>query len=95
MVFTPPRTHFQTRGTDSGTGLDACMVDATLAAGLLALPVASLVLGVARAPTKVLTVQHTLARVLGMVHARDYSRRNLVDVQIPLLALPAPSIALL
>ena len=47
------------------------MVGATLATGFLALTVTTLVLRVARASTPVLTIQRTLARVLGVVNAFD------------------------
>ena len=70
-------------------------MDAALTATLLALAVASLVLGMAWASTEVLAVQRALARVLCVVYTFDQSRSNLVDVQIPLLTLPASSLALL
>ena len=71
------------------------MVDAALATGLLAFAVAPLILRVARASTKVLTIQRTLTRVLGVVNALDSSRPDLVDVQIPLLTFSTSSLALL
>jgi len=71
------------------------MVGAALTTGLLALAVASFVLGVARASTKVLAIQRTLAGVLGVVYAFDWSRPNLFDVQVSFLAIPTLSLALL
>ena len=56
------------------------MVNAMLATGLLALAITSLVLGVARTPAKVLAIQRTFTRVLGMVDTFDLARSNLVDV---------------
>ena len=70
------------------------MVNAALAAGLLALAVASLVLRMARTSAKVLAIQRTLARVLGVVYACDRSRPNLIDIQVQLLTLPASSLTL-
>lgn len=70
-------------------------MDTTLAAGLFALGVASLVLGVARTSTKMLAIQCTLTRVLGVVCAFDWSRTNLVNVQVQFLTLPTSSFALL
>ena len=58
------------------------MVNAALAAGLLALAVASFVLRMARASTRVLAIQRTLAMVLGVVYACNRPRPNLVDVQV-------------
>ena len=66
----------------------------TLAAGFLALVVASFVLGVAWSSAKVLTIQRTLARVLGVICACDRSRPTLVDVQVQLLTLTTFPLAL-
>jgi hypothetical protein len=63
-MSTLPWTRFQTRGTGDGTSFGTLMVNAALAAGLLALAVASLVLGMTWESTKVLAIQRTLARVL-------------------------------
>jgi len=94
VMFTPPRTCFRTRCTGDGTSVGTRVVNATLAAGLLALAVASFVLGVARLSAKMLAAQHTLARVPGVVYTRDRSRPTLVDVQIQLLTSSAFSYAL-
>ena len=48
-------------------------MDTTLAAGVSTIAVASLVFWMARAFAKMLTVQGTLTRVLGVVDARDWS----------------------
>ena len=69
------------------------MVNAALTAGLLALAIASFVLGVARSSTKMLAIQRTLARVFGVVYACYRSRPNLIDVQVQFLASPASSLA--
>ena len=58
-----------------------------LVAGLLAL-VASFILGVARLPAKILAIQRSLARMLGVVYACDRSRLDLVGIQAELLASP-------
>jgi len=71
------------------------VVNAALTTGLLAFAVASLALGVARASTKVLAIQRTLAGMLGVVYAFDRSRPNLFDVQVSFLAISAPSLTLL
>ena len=89
-----PRTLFQTRCTGDRARFGTLVVNAALAAGLLALAVTSFVLGMARTSAKVLTVQRTLARVLGVVYACDQPRPNLLGVQIQLLTLPASSLAL-
>ena len=94
VVFTPPRTRFQTRGTGDGAGFWTLVVNAALAAGLLALTVASLVLGMTWASAKVLAVQRAFARVLGVVHACNWSRPNCVNVQVQFLTLPTSSLAL-
>ena len=67
---------------------------ATLAAGFLALAVTPLVLRVTRTSTKVLAVQRALARVLCVFNAFDWSRSNLIDVQVQLLTLSTSSLAL-
>ena len=90
-----PWTCFQTRGTGSGARFWTLVVDATLAAGLLALTITLLVLWMARPRTRVLAIQSMLARVFGVVTTFNQSRSNLVDVQIQLLTLPASSLALL
>ena len=48
-------------------------MNAVLATGLLALGVASFVLGMARTSAKVLAVQRTLAGVLDVVYACDWT----------------------
>lgn len=90
-----PRAWFQTWGTSGGTGFGALVMDTTLATSFLTLVVASSVLGVAWSSAKVLTIQRTLARVLGMIYACDWSGPNLVDVQVSLLTVPTFSLALL
>ena len=93
MMGTFPWTRFRTRGTGSGARSWTLVVGATLAAGFLALAVTPLVLRMARTSTKVLAVQHALARVLCVFNAFDWSRSNLVDVQVQLLTLSASSLA--
>ena len=95
VMGTFPWTCFQTRGTGNGARIWALVMDTALAAGFLALVVASLAFGVARKSTKVLAIQHTLAGVFGVVYTFDEPRSRLVDVQIQLLAFPAFSLALL
>jgi hypothetical protein len=90
-----PWTRLQARSTGGRARLKALVMDTTLAAGLFALGVASLVLGVARTSTKMLAIQCALARVPGVVNAFDRSRTNLVNVQVQFLTLPASSFALL
>ena len=80
MMGTPPRTRFQTRSTCDGAKFWTLVVDAALAARFPTIVVASLVLGVALEPTKVLAIHRTLARVPGVVHTLDLSRSNLVDI---------------
>lgn len=92
-MSTFPWTRFQTRSTGSEARSWTIVVDTTLAAGFLALAVTPLVLRVARASTQVLAIQRTFARVLGMVNAFDWSRSNLVDVQVQPLTLSASSLA--
>jgi len=94
VMFTPPWTCFQTRCAGDGTSVGTRVVNATLAAGLLALAVASFVLGVARLSAKMLAIQCSFARVLGVVYASDRSRPNFVDVQIQLLTSSTSSLAL-
>ena len=94
VVGTFPWTRFQTRGTSSGARSWTLVVDATLAAGFLALAVTPLVLRVTRTSTKVLAVQRALARVLCVFNAFDWSRSNLIDVQVQLLTLSTSSLAL-
>ena len=48
-------------------------MDTALTAGLLALAIASLVFWMARASTKMLAIQRTLAGVLSVVYAPDWS----------------------
>ena len=93
MVVTPPWTRLQTWGTGGRARFGARVMDTSLTTGLLALVVASLVLGVARVSTKVLAIQSALARVPGVIYAFDESRSSLVDVQIALLTLPTSSLA--
>ena len=88
-----PWARFQARSTGSRTRPRALVMDTTLAAGLFALGVASLVLGVARTSTKMLAIQWALARVLGVVYAIDWPRTDLVDVQVQLLTFPTPVVA--
>jgi len=95
VMVTHPWTRFRTGGAGNGARFKTPVVDAALTTGLLALVVTPLVVGVARASTKVLAIQRTLAGVLGMFYAFDWSRPDLVDVQIPLLTFPASSLALL
>lgn len=90
-----PRTRFQAWGTSGRTGFGALVVNAALAAGFLALVVASFALGVARTTAKMLAIQRTLARVFCVVYACYLLRPSLVDVQVSLLALPTFSLALL
>ena len=90
-----PWTRLQARSTGGRARLKALVMGTTLAAGLFALGVASLVLGVARTSTKMLAIQCALARVLGVVYAFDRPRTNLVNVQVQFLTLPASSFALL
>jgi len=71
VMGTLPRTRFQTWGTGGRTRFGALVMDTALAAGLLALAVASLSLGVAWASTKVLAVQRAFARVLGVIYTFD------------------------
>ena len=71
MMDTFPWTRSQTWGAGIGTRFLTLLVGATLATGFLALTVTTLVLRVARASTPVLTIQRTLARVLGVVNAFD------------------------
>ena len=92
---TLPRTRFQARGAGDGARFETLVVGALLTAGLLTVVVASLVLGMARAPAKVLAIQLALARVLGVDYAFDSPRPDLVGVQIPRLTLPTPCLALL
>lgn len=94
VVGTFPWTRFQTRSTGDGTMSGTLVVNAALTAGLLAFAVASLVLGMTRESTKMLAIQRTLARMPSVVYALDWSRPNLVDVQILLLTIPTPSLAL-
>lgn len=70
-------------------------MNAALATGFYAFAVASLVLRVARVSAKMLAIQCALARVHGVVYAFDQSRSNLLDVQVPRLALSAFPLALL
>ena len=86
-MSTLPRTRFQTRRTGDGARFETRVVNTALAAGLFALAVASFVLGVTWSSAKMLTIQRTLARVLGVVYACDWSRPTLFDVQVQLLAL--------
>ena len=95
MMFTPPRARFQAGRADKGARFETPVMDTTLAAGLLAFAVTSFVLGMTRASATVLTIQCTFARVLGVVYTCDRSRSNRVEVQVQLLTLPAPSLALL
>ena len=67
------------------------VVNAALAAGLPALAAASLVLGMTRQRTQVLTIQRTLARVLGEVYAFDRSRPNLLSVQLLIIPTSSPA----
>ena len=90
-----PWTRLQARSTSGRARLKALVMGTTLAAGLFALGVASLVLGVARTSTKMLAIQCALARVLGVVYAFDRPRTNLVNVQVQFLTLPTSSFALL
>jgi hypothetical protein len=71
------------------------VVNAALTARLFAQVVASLVLGMTWESTKVLTIQHMLARVLDVVNESDWSQPNLGRVQIQLLTIPAASLAFL
>ena len=91
-MSTLPWTHFQARCTGDGARFGTLVVNAALAAGLLALAVASFVLGVTWSSAKMLTIQRTLARVFGVVYACDRSRSNLLDVQVQFLTLPASSL---
>jgi hypothetical protein len=94
MMFTLPWTRFQTWGTGDKTRFETPVVNTALAAGLLALAVASFVLGVARASAKVLAIQRTLARVLSVVYACNGSGLIFFDVQIQFLTLPTFPLAL-
>ena len=87
MMSTPPWTCFQTRCVGDGISVGTRVVNPTLVTGLLAL-VASFILGVARLPAKILAIQRSLARMLGVVYACDRSRLDLVGVQVELLAFP-------
>lgn len=93
VMGTLPRTRFQTRSTGSRARFRTLVMNATLATGLIALAIASLVLGMARTSAKVLTIQRALARVLGVVYAIDWPRTDLVDVQVQLLTFPTPVVA--
>ena len=95
MMLTPPWTRFQTRSAGRRAKFRTLVVNAALAAGLLALVVTSFVLGVARTSAEVLAVQRTFARVFGVVDTRDRSRPNLVHLQVQLLTLSTSSLALL
>ena len=86
-MSTLPWTCSRTRRTDDGTKLGTLLVNAALTAGLFALAVAPLVLRMAWESTKVLAIQHTLARVLEVVYALDRTRPNFVYVQIPPLTI--------
>jgi len=94
-MSTPPRTRFQTRGTGDGTMFGTPVVNAALSTELFALAVASLILGMTRESTKVLAIQRTLARVPSVAYPFDQSRPNFVNVQILLLTIPTPPLALL
>ena len=67
VMFAPPRTWFQTRRTGDGAKFRTLVMDAALAAGLLAFAIAPFVLGVARTPAKMLAIQRALATVLCVV----------------------------
>jgi hypothetical protein len=73
-MVAPPGARLQARGTGNGTRVGTRVVNAALAARFLTLAVASLVLGMARASARVLTIQCALARMLGVVYARNYTR---------------------
>ena len=82
VMFTPPWTRSQTRCAGDGASVGTRVASVAPAAGLLALTVTSFVLGVAWLSAKMLAIQRSLARVLGMVYACDRSRPNLVDAQV-------------
>ena len=92
-MVAPPWTNFQTRGTGSKTKLGTLGVGTASAARLFALVVTSLVFWVAGAPATVLAIQHALARVLGVVYAQDWSRRNIVGGPAQCLTFPASPLA--
>ena len=89
-----PWTRFQARSTGNRTNFGALVVDTTLAAGFFALAVASLILGVALTPAKVLTIQCTFAIVFDVFDAGDSSRSTPFDIQVSFLTLPAFSLTL-
>lgn len=94
VMFTHPRTRFQTRSTGDGAGFWTLVMNATLTAGLFAFAVAPFVLGMTWTSAKVLAVQCAFARVLGVIYTRNRPRPNCVDIQVQLLTLPTSSLAL-
>lgn len=88
-MSTLPWTRSRTWRADDRTKLGTLLVNAALTAGFFALAVAPLVLRMAWESTKVLAIQRTLARVLGVVYALDRTRPNFVNVQIPPLTIVA------
>ena len=93
VMFTPPRARFQTRSADKGARFETPVMDAALAAGLLAFGVTPFVLGMTWASAKVLTIQRAFARVPGVVYACDRSGSNRVEVQVQSMTVPTSSLA--